>query len=160
VVGHGAIDGHQWGVTIMGRKWRGEREREREKRLPISGSWRRTGATFRSGSWALVSRRCSWCGRLGSCRRSARGRAVLLGGCTSGRLQGHDRAARGRLGSGSGIAVRRCGRLHGRGRGRLGMAPGAGGRRVGREARGGERAPSGRERGWVAAVAASERVAV
>jgi hypothetical protein len=26
--------------------------REREKRLPVSGSWRRSGATFRSGSWA------------------------------------------------------------------------------------------------------------
>jgi hypothetical protein len=22
VAGHGAIDGHQWGVAIMGRKWR------------------------------------------------------------------------------------------------------------------------------------------
>jgi hypothetical protein len=27
VAGHGAIDGHQWGVAIMGRKWR-EREEE------------------------------------------------------------------------------------------------------------------------------------
>jgi hypothetical protein len=25
---HSAIDSHQWGVTIMGRKWGGERERE------------------------------------------------------------------------------------------------------------------------------------
>jgi hypothetical protein len=103
VVGHGAIDGHQWGVTIMGRKWRGERERGRNGcPFPVPGGGRARRFGRGPGRWcrdvapgAVGSGRAGAVHGVGRCCSAAARRVACRG--TTG-LHG--------VGSGRGLASR------------------------------------------------------